>query len=70
MRTNRELPVWALPVTILACLIVVMLVGWRLLAGGGEVGPRREVHAGMYDIRQEVQRARSAQGAQGGAQTR
>ena len=69
MRTKRELPVWALPVIIVCCLAVVALIGWRSLAESGEVGPRREVHAGMYDMRQEIEKARLAQEPARGAQT-
>jgi hypothetical protein len=68
MSTNRELPSWALPVAVVICVFVLALIGWRVLAGDGEVGPSKAVHAGMYDIRSEIQKARAAQGEKGGTQ--
>lgn len=69
MGSQRELPSWVVPVAIAACVIVLGLIGWRVLGGSGEVGPAKEVHAGMYDIQKEIQKSREAKGAQGGAQS-
>ncbi|HLK55394.1 MAG TPA: hypothetical protein VKU00_02450 [Chthonomonadaceae bacterium] len=70
MGSHRELPPWALPVAIVVSVAVLVVIGWRVLGGNGEVGPSKEVHPGMYDIRQEIQKARAAQGSQGGVQTK
>jgi hypothetical protein len=70
MSSNREIPVWALPVAVVICAFVVALIGWRVFAGDGEVGPSKAVRAGMYDIRNEIQKSRAAQGEKGSTQSK
>lgn len=53
---RSELLGWVLPIVIAIAIVVVIFVGYHAFtANSGEVGPRKEVHAGMYDFRKEVQ---------------
>ena len=67
MGSNRELPTWALPLTVIVCVAVLALIGWRVFGGNGEVGPSKKVYPGMYDLRKEIQQSRAAREQQGGA---
>ena len=71
MKTDRwqqMLPPWVLPVVILVSVLAFVFFGWRTLTATGDAaGPPKEVHAGMYDLRQEVAKMRAAHnGAQSG----
>ncbi len=56
---NITLPVWAAPVAISVCLVLVAFFTWRTLTGGTEaVGPSIGVHAGQYDLRAEMAKMR------------
>lgn len=64
-----SVPAWALPVAITICVVALALIVWRFSTGNGEVGPTMKVHAGMYDIRQEIQKARATKEQQGGTKS-
>jgi len=58
-KISNSLPVWAAPVAISVCLVLVAFFTWRTLTGGTEaVGPSIEVHAGQYDLRAEMAKMR------------
>ncbi len=53
---HAELPAWVLPVVIAVAIVVLVFVGYRAFTtNSSDIGPRKEVHAGMYDYRQAVQ---------------
>jgi hypothetical protein len=48
---------------IAVAVVLLIFVGYRAFtANNGEVGPRKEVHAGMYDFRKEVQQRNASNG--------
>ena len=53
---QAELPGWVMPVVVAIGVLIVAIVAWRALAGGGATasGPDKEVHAGMYDFKKEA----------------
>lgn len=60
MKNANTLPVWAAPVALTVCLVLVVFFAWRAIIGGQEaVGPSKEVHAGQYDFRAEIAKMRA-----------
>ena len=56
-RDLGALPPWKIAVTLLLATLLIGLIGWRITTA--TLGPSRPdlpVHAGMYDLRAEVQK--------------
>ena len=65
---RREIPVWAV-VAAVAAFLILCFVAWRGFFGNpNEAGRPKAVRPGMYDLRQEIQKARAHQqpGSTGG----
>lgn len=60
---QREIPVWAI-VAAVAAVLALAFVAWRSMDANA-AGPPKQVRPGMYDLRQEIQKARARQAAPG-----
>jgi hypothetical protein len=60
---QREIPVWAIVAAVVGVLALAF-VAWRSLDTNA-AGPPKQVHPGMYDLRQEIQKARARQAVPG-----
>lgn len=65
--SGSSVPAWALPVVIVAAVVVVGLIAWRSLGKNSSVGegPPMQVKPGMYDIKTEAAAGRLANGLKG-----
>lgn len=58
---ERELPVWALPATVVIGVGALGFFGWRTVTGNSDyAGPPKQVHVGQYDLKAEVMKMRAA----------
>ncbi len=67
-RWSQSLPSWAMPLIIVLGVAGLALFGWKVFTGGGDyVGPPKEVHAGMFSLRDEVAKMRAAKASSRGS---
>ncbi|MCX6381070.1 MAG: hypothetical protein NT023_16635 [Armatimonadetes bacterium] len=67
-KSPQSLPSWALPLIIVVGVAGLAIFGWKTFTGGSDyVGPPKEVHAGMFSLRDEVAKMRAAKSPNKGA---
>ena len=60
MKAKREVPTWALPLTVVIGSLLLVIVVFKAITGGTEpIGPSKDVKPGTYDFRAMVKQARA-----------
>jgi hypothetical protein len=60
---QREIPAWAVAAAVALFMALLFLAWHALFRNPNDAGPPKAVHAGMYDLRQEIQKAQAHQPA-------